>query len=182
MHISVIVNMNMWKKKSASYPFSRRASFPPHFLEHKSKFSRAGSSMSYLHVEPIEHGKWKNKPRMLCSYSSPQCFEVGRNYPGFTNEAAGSREMKPVFLGSHVQAASELHEDCCPAPAFCCILLRADAEDQCQPHGCFVPRPSLTLCRHLAAGLDHDWHSVCICYMNVLSQPNNSLWLFISSW
>lgn len=47
---------------------------------------------------PSGTGKIKNKPGILYTYSSPQCFKLGQDYPGFTNEVAGAREVKPAFL------------------------------------------------------------------------------------
>lgn len=35
---------------------------------------------------------------MLFIYSSPQHWELGQDYPCFTNEAAGAGEAKPAFL------------------------------------------------------------------------------------
>lgn len=60
---------------------------------------------------------------MLPTYSSPQCWEPRQDYPCFTNQVAGTGEVKPAFLRAtdpgrvRAQLRSKdgagLH-DCCP--------------------------------------------------------------------
>lgn len=118
--ISVTVNLNMWKEKNMwTIPLITEPHFQPHFFKSKPKSSREGSSLAYPRVEPIQHWKGENKPRMLHSYSSPQHFELGQNYACFTNEAAGTREMKESFGGPMSRLGYSLMRIAAlPCPAF----------------------------------------------------------------
>ena len=61
-------------------------------------FPKKGSNTGYKQVGSIWHCADKNKPRILFTCPSPQGCDLGQDYPCFTNEAAGTGEVKPAFL------------------------------------------------------------------------------------
>lgn len=130
---------------------------------------------------------------MLPTYSSPQCWEPRQDYPCFTNQVAGTGEVKPAFLRAtdpgRVRAqlrSKDWGQGCTIAAQFCQPLNLAQVRAHGPSFGLMgwvicSQRPGLTL-QNLTEWLECERHSVNVCWLTVLSVPKTSLWCIAASW